>query len=113
VLGNDQTENRLTLYLWTLCSELYVADGKIKEGGGVSEPLVLILEKQNGNYTVVDHKQPESGASYAQSAQALFPEEYYPEVLPSQALPQKVNERQKTLLNWVREQGKEFYGVKE
>ena len=112
VLGDDKTEKNITLYLWTLCSELYVANGKIEEGGGVSEPLVLVLEKDGNGYKVAEHKEPESGAKYAQSAQALFPEKYYPEVLPSQALPQKVNERQKLLSDWVREQGKEFYGVK-
>ena len=29
VLGSDQKEDRLNLYLWTLCSELYLAEGKI------------------------------------------------------------------------------------
>jgi len=111
VLGDDKTEEEITLYLWTLCSELYVVEGEIKEGAGVSEPLVLKLEKSGAGYLVVEHKEPEMGSRYAQSAGELFPEQYHTQVLPSQVTPQQFNDRQKILSYWVREQGKKFYGV--
>lgn len=109
VLGYDEVDDTLNLYLWTLCSELYVAEGQIKEGGGVSEPLVLVLEKTGKTYSVSDHKEPESGSRYTLSAQELFPEEYHEEVLPGS--PQVFNDRYRVLSHWVKEQGKEFYGV--
>ncbi|MCK5026982.1 MAG: hypothetical protein KAS07_01035 [Candidatus Pacebacteria bacterium] len=112
VLGHEESKDKLFLYLWTLCSELYVAEGEIKEGGGVSEPLVLVLKKEGKSYNVAEHKEPESGSRYTQSAQELFPEEYHEKVLPSQISQQVVNDRYKFLSYWVREQGKEFYGVK-
>ena len=111
VLGHDETKSKLNLYLWTLCSELYVADGEIKEGGGVSEPLILVLERTDKEYTVTKHIEPERGITYAQSAQNIFPEEYHSKVLPDKVTPQEFNERTKTLSYWVKEQGKDFYGV--
>ncbi len=111
VLGHEEDGDSLILYLWTLCSELYVTEGKIKEGGGVSEPLVLILKEKGKSYSVFEHKEPESGSRYTQSAQELFPEEYHEKVLPSRVSQQIVNDRYKFLSYWVKVQGEEFYGV--
>lgn len=112
VLGDEKVDDEITLYLWTLCSELYVVDGQIKEGGGVSEPLVLKLKKTGFNYAVIEHKEPVAGAGYAQSARELFPEEYHTHVLPDKVTPQQFNDRHKLLSYWVEQQGKAFYGVR-
>lgn len=111
VLGTEEKETKINLYLWTLCSELYVAGGEIQEGGGVSQPLVLIVSEEDGTYTIATHKEPERGANYVSSAKALFPEEYHSKILPNETPYQEVNDRHKILLYWVRQKGAEYYGV--
>ena len=111
VLGSDQKEDRLNLYLWTLCSELYLAEGKIIEGAGVSEPVVIALEKKHGEYMIVEHKEPQSGSLYIQSVQDIFPAEYHEQLVPDKLSVTEYNDRNKILSHWVNEQGKEFYGL--
>jgi hypothetical protein len=112
VMGSeDNGQDRMVLYLWSLCSELYVAGGEIQEGGGVSQPLVLVLDKKDGHYSVTEHREPERGPNYASSAKALFPPDYYSQVLPDQAQYQEVNERHKLLSQWVKQKGAEYYGL--
>ena len=111
VLGSDQTEEKLNLYLWTLCSELYIAEGKIKEGAGVSEPVVITLEKIRGEYKIVEHKEPQSGSLYVQSVEEIFPAEYHEQLFSDRLSVAKYNDRYKILSHWVKEQGKEFYGL--
>ena len=112
VIGHDMDNTKLSVYLWVLCSELYISDGKIKEGAGVSAPVFIICEEGEGGYEVVKHTVPVDGASYAKSVTDIFPPEYVKKIIPEQLGVEEFNERVAKLSAWNYKQAEDFYGIK-
>ena len=112
VIGHDMDNAKLNIYLWALCSELYVSDGKIKEGAGVSAPVFIVCEEsKSGEYKVVRHVVPADGAGYAKSVTDIFPPEHVGKIISKQLGIKKFNERVAKLSAWNYKQAKGFYGI--
>jgi hypothetical protein len=58
-MGNDG--QKIQLYLWIVCQEYYWSGDGLKEGTGMSLPVVLFVEFRRGRYTIVDYKDPGNG----------------------------------------------------
>lgn len=72
----DQTTNLVKAYVWAYCEEYYQENGQLKMGSGVSEPVLVTLELQNGLLGVQGHREPGNGSLYAPSIKEMFPEDY-------------------------------------
>ena len=73
ILGEEDGSN-IYQYLWVKCKEYYLENGKLREGGGTSLPVVLVLQKENNIYKVISHKVPRAGSLYREDIERLFPE---------------------------------------
>ena len=111
VIGHDMDNAKLNAYLWVLCSELYVSDGKIKEGAEVSEPVLVVCEEDEDGYKIVKHAVPTNGADYAKSIADIFSPEYIKEMVPEQLGMEKFNERTAKLSAWNHKQAKYLYAI--
>jgi len=65
-------EKEGVLYLYVLCEELYVRDGKLLTGGGLSGPVRLTRTADGG----LAYWMPRDGNAYAVDMQKNFPKEY-------------------------------------
>ncbi|MGC8757373.1 MAG: hypothetical protein ACP5QX_02835 [Caldisericaceae bacterium] len=77
LFGSETKNDEVHIYLWTLCTEYYLKDGKLTERSGVSMPVVLIAPQTCQGYKITRHKEPMLGSLYAKSIKELFPEKYY------------------------------------
>ena len=68
-------------YVWAYCEEYYLENGKLKMGSGVSEPLMILLELQNGALMVKSHQEPRDGELFAPSVREMFPVNYAEEAI--------------------------------
>ena len=62
------------VYVWALCAEYYVEDGRLVMGTASSLPVALYLE-DNGQqgYRVNQHELPGNGIEYGPSLRRIFP----------------------------------------
>ena len=109
LFGIVEYENESRIYLWAYCGEVYVAHGTLKQGGGFSSPLSLVVKNENGIYKVVDHILPEEGSGYYESVKVIFPEEYHAKIFPDAYGLEKHNKRVRRLSYEVYTQGADFY----
>jgi hypothetical protein len=77
----NKSTNMVQAYVWAYCEEYFQENGQIKMGSGVSEPVLVTLELQNGILGVQGHQEPGNGSLYAPSIKEMFPEKYYNEVI--------------------------------
>jgi hypothetical protein len=68
-------------YVWVYCEEYYKEGQSIKMGSGVSMPIKVLMELQNGKLGVQGHEAPEDGGGYAASIKAMFPDKYAAEAI--------------------------------
>jgi len=68
-------------YVWAYCEEYYLENGKLKMGSGVSEPVLVTLELENGALMVKNHQPPRDGELYAPSIREMFPANYADEAI--------------------------------
>ena len=112
VIGHDMDNAKLNVYLWVLCSELYVSDGKIKEGAGVSAPVFIVCKKnEDDEYKIIRHTMPADDQGYAKSVADIFPPEYVEKMIPEQLGMEEFNERVVKLSSWNYKQAGIFYGL--
>jgi len=71
----------VSAYVWAYCEEYYLENGQLKMGSGVSEPVLVTLELQNGALTVKSHQPPRDGELYAPSIREMFPTNYAEEAI--------------------------------
>ena len=77
----DKSTNMVKAYVWAYCEEYYQQNGQLTMGSGVSEPVLVTLELQNGVLGVQGHQEPGNGSLYASSIKEMFPEKYFNEVI--------------------------------
>lgn len=70
ILGANAEE----IYVWVYAQEFYKQNNVLKKGTGISCPIVLIIDLQNGQeISILDHKQPRDGSYYSQDIKTMFP----------------------------------------
>jgi len=77
----EKATNMVKAYVWAYCEEYYLDNGQLKMGSGVSEPLMVLLELQNGALMVKNHQPPRDGELYAPSIREMFPANYADEAI--------------------------------
>jgi hypothetical protein len=93
------------IFIWAYMQEFYKKDGKIEPGTGWSVPLVLNIEKINGNATIKSHNAPRDGELYSEDTKKLFPNELQRIIFDFQAS-QEIRELEKK----SHERAKNYYG---
>ena len=73
MLAVESKEGATTSYLWALCQEFYCHQQQLEVGSGVSLPVALEAERQDGGRWSFEHRVPRDGLSYAADIDALFP----------------------------------------
>jgi hypothetical protein len=63
------------IYVWAFMQEFYKKDGKIEPGTAWSVPLVINIERINGNVTIKNFTAPRDGELYSEDIKKLFPKE--------------------------------------
>jgi hypothetical protein len=105
VMGTDQENQTIKIYLWVLVQEYYVSKQSLQEGTATSEPVVLFVTIQNGKYQIFDYK--DAGESY-QYLTVNFP----PNILPLIRLPaDEYNQRVASLLSETRKEAEAYFGI--
>lgn len=79
-LDIEETKQGVSEYLFAVCQEYYLIDGHLKEGTGISFPIVLFLQKENQIYKVLGHKIPRDGSQNSHDIDALFPTKTHNEI---------------------------------
>src|SRR5664280_315304 len=82
--GSEVKDNKTYIYLWALCAEYRLENGKLTEGTGRAGPLVLIATSSQQSNTITEHLEPENGTGYAPSIKKMFPTQYYNEMSKTQ-----------------------------
>lgn len=72
ILG--QQEGRvMRMYIWALCQEYYLDNGRLGEGSTISLPVALDIQKSGANYKITDYKVPRDGTYYTDDLYRIFP----------------------------------------
>jgi hypothetical protein len=81
--GYDEEKgtNMVKAYVWAYCEEYYLENGQLKMGSGVSEPVLVTLELENGALMVKSHQEPRDGELFAPSIREMFPANYAEEAI--------------------------------
>ncbi len=107
--GKEPQGNRQHLYLWAFCMEYYVKQGMLREGSGVSLPVVLVTIPSCHGDLIETHFKPLDGEDYGNSIRALFPPKYLPAIFaPGDAY----NRRSDTLQKKARQNASIYYHLK-
>ena len=105
-LGND----KIDVYVWTLCQEYYLADGSLDKGTGSSLPVALHLQKADGEYRLLGYEVPKDGMKYGPSIQAIFPQKAIQHMCEDD--PACYNGRAERLDLENRQKAREYYSIK-
>jgi len=109
IYGKESQGNKQHLYLWAFCMEYYVKQGVLREGTGVSLPVVLVSIPSCHGDMIETHFKPADGEDYGNSIRALFPPKYLPAIFaPGDAY----NRRADTLQQKARENAGIYYRLK-
>ncbi|RHW36008.1 hypothetical protein D1B31_18135 [Neobacillus notoginsengisoli] len=71
VLGSNKNQNEI--YVWILIEEVYIEGGQVKRTTGLSQPLVIKVEEENGEIIVKGNKSPRDGEKFNSDINNLFP----------------------------------------
>lgn len=77
----EKSTGLVKTYVWAYCEEYYLDNGQLKMGSGVSEPVLVTLELENGALMVKSHQPPRDGELYAPSIREMFPANYAEEAI--------------------------------
>lgn len=72
ILGLDEVDGNIHLYLYIYYEGF---SGYQKTGGG-AYPVLMVLKKVNGEYTVLSYTKPKPGTYYSPSIKSMFPSKY-------------------------------------
>lgn len=78
--GKEPQGKKQHLYLWAFCMEYYVKQGVLREGTGVSMPVVLVSIPSCQGDLIETHYRPVDGEDYGNSIRRLFPPRYLPSI---------------------------------
>jgi hypothetical protein len=73
VLLSDRQTGKICL--WALIQEFYRELGDLREGTGISVPLVLDVREHNGKLLVTGHTLPADGGNFPADIERLFPQQ--------------------------------------
>jgi hypothetical protein len=82
-LATEQNDQHTTDYLWLLCQEFYQEEQQLKEGTGISLPVALTYENQEGNWRILGHQNPRDGSHHGEDIKVIFPRNIWGLISPS------------------------------
>lgn len=74
LIEEKDAENTI-VYAWVLDESCYKQNDEIVIDSGFSIPYKFILQKNEGNYKVIDYQIPRDGTYYSEDMKAMFPED--------------------------------------
>lgn len=105
VMGTEPAGEFTKIYLWVLVQEYYVDQQTLQMGTGTSEPVVLFVQMQDGEYQIVDYK--DAGEGYQH-----LTENFPPNILPLIQLPADAyNQRSDQLSDKVEKEAKAYFSL--
>jgi len=98
------------IYLWAMCLEYYLKQGKLTLGSGISLPVVLQIERINDHYEIVRHLSPGDGSFFGQDVRVSFPKSAWPQIMPeSEDDISEYNSRAERLEKKIEEKARYYY----
>ena len=82
VMKAEETGDTSTLYLWTVCIEYTLEDGKLLKRSAISVPVALTVAGADQGYTFLSLERPIDGIEYGETVRKIFPEDCYPKIFP-------------------------------
>lgn len=107
--GKEPKGDKQQIYLWAFCMEYYVKQGLLREGTGVSLPVVLVSIASCHGDLIETHFQPVDGEDYGNSIRTIFPLKYHKSIF---AEGDNYNRRVETLQKKARQNARAYYHVK-
>jgi hypothetical protein len=108
---NAQQETNRKIYLWVLCQEYYVEEGALIAGTGISVPVALLYQEQNGTYKIVDYRVPRDGIYYGPDVREVFPPSSWFQIMPRNKNEiDSYNNRVRELEQETEREAKSYYG---
>ncbi len=80
VLGTEQNGADTTVYLWVTYYEYAMTNGELSIVCGSGTPTAITLNRENGEYRLVEYWQPRDGTFYPVDVENKFPEELHRQV---------------------------------
>ncbi|HEX8706816.1 MAG TPA: hypothetical protein VF723_01025 [Pyrinomonadaceae bacterium] len=80
VLDIEERGDQVNEYLYAVCQEYSLRDGRLKEGEGLAMPVALSFRKEAGTYRVVEHRTAGDGSRYASDIKRIFPARTHAEI---------------------------------
>ncbi|WP_064093344.1 hypothetical protein [Rossellomorea aquimaris] len=75
IYGTSESNGVLSVYMWSYYGGFNKSTG-IENQAGHSLPAVIRLSKKEGNYSVIEYKEPQDGSLYNASLEKMFPNKY-------------------------------------
>jgi len=110
LFGTEIKNDRVYIYLWTLCMEYYLEDDGLKEGSGISLPIVLTVLSLGEGYKIIEHKQPADGEGTYPDYKEIFPKKYHKKIFP---VAEEYNRRADCLSKATEEQARIYYDLEQ
>ena len=82
VMKVEEAGDTSTLYLWTVCIEFTLEDGKLLKRSAISVPVALTAVEGDQGYTFPSCQQPIDGIEYGETVRKIFPEDCHPKIFP-------------------------------
>ncbi|WP_199872992.1 hypothetical protein [Inediibacterium massiliense] len=86
ILGTEEIENKVKVYTLASVGEFAFENGIFTKVGGTGAiPTVMIFSiNKNGEYNLIEYKEPMDGTDYVASVKKMFPKKYYNKVFSGQ-----------------------------
>jgi hypothetical protein len=110
ILGSSLRIGVADVYVWALCGEYYLENGKLTFGTASSLPVALHMQKVDGQYLVVRHEIPNDGSGFMPSVQRIFPVDSILKMCLQEA--NCYNARAVRLQKTIMKKAQEYYGLK-
>jgi hypothetical protein len=102
------------IYVWALCQEYYLEGGAITAGSGISLPVALETQDENGQFQIIAHRVPGDGSYYGPDVREIFPRGTWRQILPQkEAELNQYNLRASELLEKTRDEASQTYSTQD
>jgi hypothetical protein len=100
------------VYLWALCLQQHLEEDGLVVGAGISVPVALQVQEENGNWGIVGYLVPQDGTFFGADVRKIFPKSTWDQILPgnNREINQK-NELVQRLEKALEMQAKSYYGL--
>ncbi|WP_052124144.1 hypothetical protein [Ureibacillus manganicus] len=104
VYGTLQEGDTLTVFLWSFYNRFNL-ETRDEVVSGASRPVTITLEREGGEYKVIDYKEPEDGSLFVESIENMFPDRYVEEALKQPSNMEQLFEQMKEKVNvWLEDE---------